>query len=139
PGRVVFWVRDEGPGIELADQERIFERFARGQGARRRSDGAGLGLAIVRAVTVGHGGELRLTSRPGAGARFEIDLPAPAEERPADARPGDPVPDHTTGPPPDDPDRTQDLRLPAEEDTVVGPDDPTLVSHPVDPDPDRSA
>ena len=45
----LFWVRDTGEGIALTDQKRIFERFARGSSGRRRgSEGAGLGLAIVR-------------------------------------------------------------------------------------------
>jgi signal transduction histidine kinase len=50
-----FWVRDTGVGIPLADQGRIFERFARGAG-RRRSEGSGLGLSIVRAIAQNHGG-----------------------------------------------------------------------------------
>lgn len=72
---VVFWVRDQGPGIPAVDQERIFERFARGVGARRRSEGAGLGLAIVRAVAAGHGGRAVVHSKPDEGARFEVVLP----------------------------------------------------------------
>lgn len=46
---VVLWVQDEGEGIAFAEQERIFERFARGRGGRR-SDGAGLGLADRKSV-----------------------------------------------------------------------------------------
>jgi signal transduction histidine kinase len=53
----------------------IFERFARGGDGRRRSQGAGLGLAIVRAVAEAHGGRVDLDSRPGAGARFTISIP----------------------------------------------------------------
>jgi signal transduction histidine kinase len=59
-----LWVRDNGPGIHPADQGRIFERFARGHGPRR-SDGAGLGLAIVRSVVDTHGGEIQLDSTLG--------------------------------------------------------------------------
>ncbi len=70
-----FWVRDTGPGIAAADRERIFERFARGGSGRRRSDGAGLGLAIVRSVVEAHGGRILLDSRPGEGATFTIVLP----------------------------------------------------------------
>jgi signal transduction histidine kinase len=73
---VRFWVADTGPGIALDDQAVIFERFARGGDHRRRSDGAGLGLAIVRAVAEAHGGRVDLHSRPGAGARFSISIPS---------------------------------------------------------------
>ena len=72
---VRFWVADTGPGIAPAEQAMIFERFARGGDGRRRSQGAGLGLAIVRAVAEAHGGRVDLDSRPGAGARFTISIP----------------------------------------------------------------
>ena len=72
---VRLWVRDEGPGIAAEDQERIFDRFARASDSRRRSEGAGLGLAIVRAIAEAHGGRVRLSSRPGAGAAFVLVIP----------------------------------------------------------------
>jgi signal transduction histidine kinase len=72
---VRLWVRDEGPGIAADDQERIFDRFARTSASRRRSEGAGLGLAIVRAIAEAHGGRVRLSSRPGAGASFVLVIP----------------------------------------------------------------
>jgi two-component system, OmpR family, sensor kinase len=80
--RARLWVADTGPGVAEADRERIFERFARADTGRRRSDGAGLGLAIVRAIAEAHGGEVRLEN--GApGARFTIEIPiAPPEELP---------------------------------------------------------
>jgi two-component system OmpR family sensor kinase len=74
-GEARLWVRDRGPGVPLADQERIFERFARTQSSRRRSEGAGLGLAIVRAIADAHGGRTELSSRPGAGATFTVVVP----------------------------------------------------------------
>ena len=74
-GRVRLWVADDGPGIEEDDRERLFERFARGARGERYA-GTGLGLAIVRAVAEAHGGSVRLSSEPGSGARFELDLPA---------------------------------------------------------------
>jgi signal transduction histidine kinase len=74
-GEVRFWVADTGPGIAPDEQAAIFERFARGGDRRRRSEGAGLGLAIVRAVADAHGGRVELDSRPGAGARFTISIP----------------------------------------------------------------
>jgi signal transduction histidine kinase len=70
-----LWVRDTGPGIAPEDQERIFERFARASASRRRSEGAGLGLAIVRAIAESHGGRAALSSRPGAGATFTLIIP----------------------------------------------------------------
>jgi len=74
-GVLRLWVRDEGPGIALADQERIFERFARAPHSRRRSGGAGLGLSIVRAIAEAHGGEVQLSSSPGRGSTFTIEIP----------------------------------------------------------------
>jgi two-component system OmpR family sensor kinase len=78
---VRFWVRDTGAGVDERDQERIFERFARGRSGRRRSDGAGLGLAITTAIARAHGGRVELDSIPGVGATFSLVLPAAA--RPA--------------------------------------------------------
>jgi signal transduction histidine kinase len=73
-GEVRVWVRDTGTGIDPAEQERIFERFARGRSGRR-SDGAGLGLAIVRTIATAHGGRVVLESEPGRGATFTVVLP----------------------------------------------------------------
>ena len=70
-----IWVRDEGVGIPASEQRHIFGRFARGTHSRGRYDGTGIGLAIVRAIAEAHGGRVRVTSRPGAGARFEIIVP----------------------------------------------------------------
>jgi len=69
-----IWVDDVGSGVAPGEEERIFERFQRGA-ARTDSEGAGLGLAIVRAIVEAHGGRIRLAPRPGPGARFEITLP----------------------------------------------------------------
>jgi signal transduction histidine kinase len=77
-----IWVRDRGPGVPAAEQERIFERFARAGRSRRRSEGAGLGLAIVRAIAEAHGGRVELSSRPGEGATFTVVVPASEEENP---------------------------------------------------------
>jgi signal transduction histidine kinase len=82
-GELRLWVDDDGPGIARADQARVFERFARGD-AGRRSEGAGLGLAIVRAIAEAHGGRVTLRSAPGEGSRFTLVLPvATASLRPA--------------------------------------------------------
>jgi two-component system, OmpR family, sensor kinase len=75
-GGARLWVRDIGAGIDPAEQERIFDRFARGRSGRR-SDGAGLGLAIVRTIATAHGGRVELDSTPGKGATFTIVLPGP--------------------------------------------------------------
>ncbi len=74
---VRLWVRDTGPGIPFAEQERVFARFYRVDESRR-SDGAGLGLSIVQAIVRAHGGRLDLSSVPGSGATFTIVLPAEA-------------------------------------------------------------
>ena len=74
-GQARLWVADRGPGVAPEDRERIFERFARAGTGRRRSEGAGLGLAIVSAIASGHGGRVELTSRPGGGSTFTIVLP----------------------------------------------------------------
>lgn len=80
-GNVRFWVRDTGTGIAFADQKRIFERFARTSDSRRRSEGAGLGLAIVRAIAEAHAGQVILFSRPGVGSMFTVVIPVePAQE-----------------------------------------------------------
>jgi signal transduction histidine kinase len=70
-----FWVRDTGAGILQTDQKRIFERFARANKSRRRSEGAGLGLAIVRAIAEAHGGKIELASELGTGSTFVLVLP----------------------------------------------------------------
>ncbi|HVL84400.1 MAG TPA: HAMP domain-containing sensor histidine kinase [Pseudonocardia sp.] len=75
-GHLRFWVTDSGPGVSEADRERIFERFARGGAGGPRSDGAGLGLAIVRAIAAAHGGQVLLDSIPGRGATFAVVVPA---------------------------------------------------------------
>lgn len=69
-----FWVRNQGVGIAPADQEAIFERFER-RGANRRSDGAGLGLSIVRAIAQAHGGRVEVESTPGQSTLFTVVLP----------------------------------------------------------------
>jgi two-component system, OmpR family, sensor kinase len=73
-GSVRLWVRDTGPGIPEHEQQRIFERFVRLNGSRA-GEGAGLGLAITRAIAEAHGGRVELDSRPGGGARFTVIIP----------------------------------------------------------------
>jgi two-component system phosphate regulon sensor histidine kinase PhoR len=72
-------VVDEGPGIPLAEQEKVFERFFRGSAAAATEvPGTGLGLAIARALVQGHGGRLTVQSEPGRGSRFTVWLPGQA-------------------------------------------------------------
>lgn len=86
-GWVYLWVEDDGPGIAPADQQRIFERFARASDTARSADGAGLGLAIARVIAEAHGGGIVLDSRLGEGARFTLLIPVePAD--PLDAHDG---------------------------------------------------
>jgi two-component system, OmpR family, sensor kinase len=71
-----LWVRDGGRGIPLEDQEHIFQRFARsGNGRPSSTPGAGLGLAIVRAIAEAHHGSVELRSAPGEGATFTLVVP----------------------------------------------------------------
>lgn len=74
-------VTDQGPGISAEDQERVFERFYRVDGARsRQTGGTGLGLSIVKHVLANHGGEVSLWSQPGQGSTFTLRLPMMDEE-----------------------------------------------------------
>jgi signal transduction histidine kinase len=77
---VYFWVSDEGPGIPLAEQKHIFERFARGRGGPRRTDGVGLGLAIVKTIVEAHGGKVHIASAVGEGSTFTLALPLSGHE-----------------------------------------------------------
>ena len=82
-GHARLWVADSGPGVPPGEQDRIFDRFHRA-GDRRRSDGAGLGLSIVRAIAEAHGGRVELESVAGQGATFTLIVPtAPPEEEEA--------------------------------------------------------
>ncbi|MGP3536295.1 sensor histidine kinase [Microbacterium sp. RD1] len=73
-------VHDDGPGVDPAIAEELFERFSRGDASRaRRTGGTGLGLSIARAIVQAHRGALTVQSTPG-DTTFEVRLPA----RPAD-------------------------------------------------------
>lgn len=79
-GDVLIAVEDEGPGVPMADRERIFQRFNRGTSARQRGDvdGVGLGLALVKEHVAIHGGRVWVEDKPDgtSGARFVIALPS---------------------------------------------------------------
>jgi two-component system sensor histidine kinase SenX3 len=74
-------VTDRGIGIALEDQERVFERFFRGDKARSRATGgSGLGLAIVKHVAANHNGSIGVWSKPGTGSTFTLSLPMYQDE-----------------------------------------------------------
>lgn len=73
--RVAITVADSGPGIQPADQARIFEPFQRGAGDRRFPQGVGLGLSIANDIAHAHGGEIALESMPGKGSKFILEFP----------------------------------------------------------------
>ena len=78
--RVELNVHDSGPGIPAEDLEHLFERFYRGDKSRQREEGgSGLGLAIAKSLVENQGGEIRVESPPGEGARFVVELPVSGE------------------------------------------------------------
>lgn len=77
---ITLQVEDRGMGMSEQETRQIFSRFYRTPGARRAEiDGAGLGLAITRAIVEGHGGSIRCTSSPGEGSCFTVTLPVKGE------------------------------------------------------------
>ncbi len=78
-GDAVLRVHDDGPGIDPAISEELFERFSRGDRSRaRKTGGTGLGLSIAQAIVTAHGGTISASSRPG-DTTFEVRLPARPE------------------------------------------------------------
>ncbi len=76
PKRAVVEISDTGTGIAAAELPRIFERFHRIEGAVGRThEGAGIGLALVRELVELHGGSVGVTSVPGTGSTFRIEIP----------------------------------------------------------------
>jgi len=73
-------VTDDGPGIPPEDLPHLFERFWRGDRARRRATGgSGLGLTIARSLVEAHGGRLWAESVEGEGSTFAFALPVLVE------------------------------------------------------------
>ncbi|WP_329056843.1 HAMP domain-containing histidine kinase [Amycolatopsis sp. NBC_01488] len=83
PGDLVLTVTDHGPGIPEEVLPRVFDRFAKADTSRARSEGSGLGLSIARENARLHGGDI-VAANTGGGARFELRLPREArfEEAP---------------------------------------------------------
>ncbi|MEM8639698.1 MAG: HAMP domain-containing sensor histidine kinase [Cyanobacteria bacterium P01_G01_bin.54] len=73
--QIQLQVCDRGPGIPLAQQQRIFERFYRLDESRNRSGGTGLGLSIVKTLVEGMGGQIAVRSTLGEGSTFIVSLP----------------------------------------------------------------
>ena len=74
-------VDDDGPGIEVADRTKVFERFARlEEGRSRDAGGSGLGLALTKRVVEAHGGSVFIETSSLGGASFVVELPAATEE-----------------------------------------------------------
>ena len=96
-GGLQFSIIDTGPGLAPGQVERMFDAFVQGDAAgRSRAGGTGLGLAIARHLARAMGGDVTCSSLPGAGARFDVDLPLKAVPTPAPvAAPG---PDDTALP-----------------------------------------
>lgn len=90
PGGCRLAVCDDGPGIPLEAQPRLFEAFFRvanhgaasAGGSRRSPNGAGLGLFVCRGIAQAHRGTVGVISAPGAGATFWLDLPEEQETDP---------------------------------------------------------
>jgi signal transduction histidine kinase len=76
--RVAVWIEDDGPGIDPAVRERIFDPFYT---TKPVGQGTGLGLYISYEIVRAHGGEIRVESEPGRGARFEVVLPNGSPDR----------------------------------------------------------
>jgi two-component system sensor histidine kinase KdpD len=90
--RLEFTVEDNGQGIDALDLPLIFDKFYRGKRGTKVRKGSGMGLAIVRAILLAHGGSIEVTSEPGQGTRFLFWVPL-VEREPGnagkDARTGD--------------------------------------------------
>jgi len=84
-GMLNLGVHDTGPGLNADQQQRIFARFEQAEGARTaaRYGGSGLGLAICQELAAAMGGSISVRSTPGAGARFDVQLPLPLASEPA--------------------------------------------------------
>ena len=74
-GAPTFAVEDTGIGIKQEELSRVFQRFFRGETARSRTDGAGLGLSIASWIAREHGADITLSSEPGKGTNVILTFP----------------------------------------------------------------
>ncbi|MDF0649939.1 MAG: sensor histidine kinase KdpD [Nitrospira sp.] len=79
---VVVAVADQGPGIPVGEESRIFEKFYRTKHARER--GVGLGLTICRGIVEAHGGRIWVENRSRGGALFRFSIPLPDQQPPVE-------------------------------------------------------
>ncbi len=79
---VHMWVKDNGPGIPVAEHDRIFDKFTRLRG-NSKVGGLGIGLAFCRLAVLGHGGRIWVESEPGNGAAFHFTFPVATAEQSA--------------------------------------------------------
>jgi signal transduction histidine kinase len=79
-----FFDHELGPGVAAADLPRLFERFYRGEAAKPRSSGTGMGLSIARGLLASVGGRIWADNHPEGGAIFTIVVPAGTRGAPAD-------------------------------------------------------
>ena len=77
---VHLWVKDNGPGIPVAERDRIFDKFTRLRGGTKAS-GLGIGLAFCRLAVQGHGGKIWVESEPGSGSAFHFTFPVATKEQ----------------------------------------------------------
>jgi len=95
-------VDDQGPGIPPRHRQRIFEEFQRLDDAEASGiAGSGIGLAVVRQIARAHGGQAYVTTAPGGGARFVVEIPGvePAGAEGPGGRPGAVAPAAPAGTP----------------------------------------
>jgi two-component system sensor histidine kinase KdpD len=84
--RLLVTVTDNGPGLPAGQEERIFEKFTRGE-RESATSGVGLGLAICRAIIEAHNGKIWAGNNPAGGAKFSFTLPlGTPPEIPTDVR-----------------------------------------------------
>jgi len=75
-GKIVFGVADRGPGIEVSERSRLFDKFFRGRRHRFDTKGTGMGLAIAKGIIDAHRERIWVESEPGEGTAFYFTLPA---------------------------------------------------------------
>jgi two-component system, OmpR family, sensor histidine kinase KdpD len=79
---VTVEVADRGPGLAPGEEQHVFEKFYRGRTSAAGRRGAGLGLAICRAIVAAHGGRIWAENRPEGGASFRFTVPLPGKSAP---------------------------------------------------------
>ena len=85
-GAYTLSVRDTGPGIDPADQVKIFEEFQQADNSSTKTKGGtGLGLSIARRIVAMHGGRIWVESELGCGSTFFVNVPVEVEQQVGDA------------------------------------------------------